>query len=89
MAHFLVRTTFTSPTAPDPYLEDHLAYLRRLHAEGSLLIAGPIDGDPGGLLVFEAATEIEVRAIMEADPYAAGGVFAAFEITPFRVIVGP
>jgi len=47
----------------------HRDYLRALHAEGSLVTAGPWADDSGALLVYDCPDEAAVRQILAADPY--------------------
>jgi uncharacterized protein YciI len=60
----------------------HLEKLR-VHAP-SIRFAGPLrdaDGTPrGSVIVIEAASLGDVRAIAAADPYATEGVFASWEV---------
>jgi uncharacterized protein YciI len=64
-------------------LEGHQANIRRLAADGKLLIAGPLDwpGDDKdaivGIFIFDAATKEEAEALCATDPTIAAGHFAA------------
>lgn len=53
-----------------------------------VLIGGPVldhDGNArGGMMVIEAESEDEVRAIVAADPFEVAGLSATIEIAPFR-----
>ena len=63
----------------------HFEYLKRLHAEGTLILAGPTLGRINtGLNVFEAPDEAAARAIMASDPVISGG-YARGELRPMRV----
>jgi uncharacterized protein len=72
----------------------HLERLRRLVAEGRLLLAGPfpaIDAeDPGpagftgSLIIAEFADLAAARRWAEADPYVAAGVYREVRVQPFR-----
>jgi uncharacterized protein YciI len=69
----------------------HLAYLAtlgaRVRAAGALL--DPTAQTPlGSLLIFEAADEAEVRAMLARDPYAEAGLFASVDLKPWRQAVG-
>jgi uncharacterized protein YciI len=66
----------------------HDEYLKRLHAEGRLVLAGPsaLPGDTFGLGIFDQDGRAEVEAIVAADPAVAGGVMTA-EIRPYRIAV--
>lgn len=65
----------------------HLAYLdglgQQLRLAGALLDS---DGNPeGSLVVIEAETIAAARAVFEADPFVAEGIFASTEIKPWRL----
>ena len=63
----------------------HFERLRRLLAEGVLVMAGPTLGRVNtGIAVVEAPDEAAARRLMEEDPAIAGG-FARGELRPFRV----
>jgi uncharacterized protein YciI len=65
--------------------DEHFERLKRLLAEGTLVLAGPTLGRINtGLVIFEAPDEEAARRLMEADPTIAGG-FAQGELRPFRV----
>jgi uncharacterized protein YciI len=64
---------------------EHFQRLRRLLADGQLIIAGPTLGTVNtGVAVFEAADEQAARQVMENDPIISGG-YARGELRPFRV----
>ena len=67
---------------------EHYEYLRQLHSDGKLVLAGPsaLPGDTFGLGVFEQDDRAEVEAIVAADPAVTGGVMTA-EIRPYRIAV--
>ncbi|MEA3536528.1 YciI-like protein [Rhizobium sp. CC-YZS058] len=62
----------------------HVAFLDALNARGMLALAGPFlgeDGKPtGSLVIVEAETLEEARAIFAEDPYAKADLFAAVEV---------
>ena len=68
-------------------LEAHWGYLRRLHAGGKLVVAGPswTGEDPFGVGVFDLRDRAEVEAIVAADPAVASGAMRA-EIRPLRIV---
>lgn len=62
----------------------HFEYLKRLLADGVLIIAGPTLGSVNtGISIFEAPDEAAAREIMEADPVYTSGI-AECELRPFR-----
>ena len=63
----------------------HSNQLRRVLAEGVLVMAGPTLGPVNtGIAVIEAPDEAAARRLMEEDPVVAGG-YARGELRPFRV----
>ena len=75
---FEVYVAVSTPVAPPEKvkeaLPDHLAYLRGLEANGSLMLAGPMSDETGaemqgmGMLVLRAQSLEEARALAEGDP---------------------
>ena len=65
----------------------HAQRLRRLVADGVLILAGPTLGSVNtGIAVFEAEDETEALGIMAEDPAIASGI-ARGELRPFLVAV--
>ncbi|MGO9179756.1 MAG: YciI family protein [Candidatus Limnocylindrales bacterium] len=63
----------------------HFERLRRLLAQGVLVLAGPTLGNVNtGITIIEAPDEETARQIMAEDPVIAGG-YARGELRPFRV----
>jgi uncharacterized protein YciI len=64
---------------------EHFERLKRMHADGTLILAGPTLGRINtGLCIFEAPDEDAARAVMEADPAIASGI-ARGELREMRV----
>ena len=72
-------------SAVEQALGNHQRYLQEQMTKGALRLAGPFLDDSGGLIVYNARDEIEVRAIVEHDPGVAGGVLAVESIRPFHL----
>jgi uncharacterized protein YndB with AHSA1/START domain/uncharacterized protein YciI len=83
------------PAVPDgaeigvhPDFREHLAFLRRLHAAGVLVAAGPLDGADNGMTVVrltDSATVADwVRAAQSDDQAVARGVLMV-RVRPWRV----
>ncbi len=69
----------------------HLAYLASLGARvkvGGALLAPDQKSVVGSLIVFEAADEAEVAALLAGDPYAKAQLFADVDVKPWRQGVG-
>ena len=65
----------------------HFERLKRLTEEGTVLLAGRTQGlsaDDFGLVIFEAASDAEAQALMEADPVVREGLMTA-RLFPYRV----
>jgi len=65
----------------------HLAHLEPLDRESRIVFAGPVFADDGttpqgSVVVFEAASLDEARALAARDPYVVEGVFASHEVRP-------
>jgi len=91
MAHFLLiyrppRPTFHSDATAEEerVIGSHFQYLKRLLAEGKLLLAGPCEDASMGLAVIECGSLDEARSILAADPAVQGKVFTG-EIKLYRV----
>ena len=91
--HFLImlkpgRAGFVeTPTAAEQKtVGEHFAYLKKLLADGKVLLAGPsVNGDKTfGIVVVEAASEAEARTLMEGDPSVKAGVMKG-EVLPFTL----
>lgn len=61
------------------HLDDHLAWLRSLEVNGTLVLSGPmIDEAPGtGLTVLRARDAATAQAIMAEDPFVVAGLRTA------------
>ena len=66
-------------TARDEMFKGHFANMRRLSAEGKLVLAGPFDGVDGwrGLFVFAVADTDEARTLVATDPVVVNGEMVA------------
>jgi uncharacterized protein YciI len=69
--------------AREQALENHGRYLQEQMTKGALQLAGPFLDDSGGLIVYNARDEAEVRAIVEHDPGVVDGILAVESIRPF------
>jgi uncharacterized protein len=61
----------------------HLRNLRRLAAQGRLVIAGPFTDGEGSLIVADFDNEADATTFAQNDPYTTGGVFERVEVKPF------
>jgi uncharacterized protein YciI len=73
-------------TATRPVHLEHLHALGdRLKLAGALL--GAEDKPEGSLMVIEADSIEVARELFEADPFVKEGIFASYEIKPWRVAI--
>jgi uncharacterized protein YciI len=61
--------------AMPPELRAHFRYLLGLHQRGTLQLAGPFGGEPGGAAVLRARDDDAARALVQADPAVTAQVF--------------
>ncbi len=70
--------------------EAHLESLQGLEADGRIRHAGPLLDDAGrpigSLVVFEAPSLDEARALAAADPYVVHEVFEHYEVRETKVV---
>jgi uncharacterized protein len=52
----------------------HLDYLKRLKEEGKVYAAGPFTDGKGGMVIYEAASYEEAKALAQEDPVIKEGV---------------
>lgn len=78
------------PELRERHRDAHLAKLAPLDVAGKVVHAGPLlgeDGTPvGSLVVFEAPSLSEAKALAAADPYVVCGVFERYEVRETRVV---
>lgn len=67
----------------------HLVAMRRHYDEGAVLFGGPFRSMDGGLVLIEAPSRMDARAIIDQDPAVAAGIldYNLFEIRPFFDII--
>lgn len=66
----------------------HREFLRGLVERGKLLVSGPFADEVSALLVFEAADEDEVRALLADDPYGPVNAVKEIRIREWNAILG-
>jgi uncharacterized protein YciI len=72
-----------------PHRPDHLAWLRKLADQGTLLLAGATQDVPDtGVLILRAADVHEVRRLLLDDPYAAANLITGVVARPIGIAVG-
>ncbi len=81
-----VRENFneTASEEEDKIVGEHFLYLKKLHEEGIVILAGRELNAEFGIVVFQAASLDKAADIMNDDPGVKNGVFSAM-LYPFRV----
>ena len=67
---------------------EHLAYMTRLHASGTVVYAGPIGDGGGAMVLLRCESEDDVRRVIAEDPYTAAGVGADHTIRLWNAVMG-
>lgn len=63
-----------------PYREAHLARLAKQKEAGQLITLGPTADTSMVFGIYEAASEAEVRSLVEGDPYWQNGIWTEYFI---------
>lgn len=88
MAYFALEYRYADPEKRAAVRPRHLDYLRQLHADGKLVMAGPVDGASGALVVYRAADVAEAQRLVAEDPYTREGVSAGATLREWTVVIG-
>src|SRR6266478_1525870 len=64
----------------------HRDYAQGLAGQGKIVIAGPFSDGAGAIIVYEAESLEQAKALAANDPYARGGVWTKYEIHPWEII---
>ena len=65
----------------------HMLRLRNVEAAlANFFASGPFEDDSGALIIYEADSEKQARALLEADPFRVAGVFQTFTMKPWRQV---
>lgn len=90
MAFFTVEMTHPDGEGWGRHAAAHVAYLRRLVAEGTLVASGPLKKTSlrAGFLIMKAGSRAEVEALVEADPFASNGLILSLTIKEWDPLFG-
>lgn len=89
-----VHYTYSGDTAlADAHRDEHRAFLRTLHADGTLVLSGPYavhpqSGSPSALLVLRAESAEAALAVLEQDPFLLRGVIVDRSAREWTVVIG-
>lgn len=70
-----------------PGWRGHADFMDALHAEGFVLLAGPLEGTSEALLIVRAASPAEIEARLAGDPWN-DGLLSTTRIAPWTLRLG-
>ncbi|MDF3288890.1 MULTISPECIES: YciI family protein [Streptomyces] len=80
---FVVELTYTAPLERiDAALADHVAWLDKQYADGTVIASGRKEPRDGGVLIMVAPDRATVEALVATDPFAVAGV-AEYRVIEF------
>lgn len=88
MALFLLTYGYNDTDERAARRDEHLAYLNKLHGEGTLVVAGPHEDGSGGAIVLRADDQTAAEAIVAGDPYTKNDVTKDRYLRQWKVTVG-
>lgn len=86
---YVVELAFSDDPARLEGRPAHRDRIAVLHEQGICILAGPLEGDAGALLVFDVDSEEDVHEAMESDPYYVGPGVTVASIRRWDLVVGP
>ncbi|WP_019812532.1 YciI family protein [Saccharomonospora saliphila] len=66
----------------------HREYLSALAEQGVVALAGPLDGDTGGMALYQATDREHLQRIIDADPYYVEGAVDERTVREFTPVLG-
>ncbi|WP_283607498.1 YciI family protein [Faecalispora anaeroviscerum] len=80
---FIANLTYLKPLSEvEKYLEAHIAYLDRYYHAGKFICSGRKNPRVGGVILFNAKDEAEMKEIISEDPFHVNAI-ASYEIIEF------
>jgi uncharacterized protein len=86
MAKFVAILTFQNEDQRLQVRPKHREYLASLLDQGKLVLSGPFADDKGALIMYEGASEEEVRALIAADPYSSVDAIADLQLREWKQV---
>jgi uncharacterized protein len=65
---------------------NHREYMDELFAQGTLIAGGPFNDGSGALFVYDVDSVEDAQAIVDADPFLAGGAFRSYRLAEWTVV---
>jgi len=66
----------------------HAAFMNGLHAEGFVLLGGPLEGTPDVLLIIRAKDANQIQVCLSADPWTRKDLLHIKRIVPWTLRLG-
>jgi uncharacterized protein YciI len=88
MAFFVLEYRYTDPERRAAARPRHLEHIERLHADGRVVMAGPLVDASGAVVVYRAADAAEARRMVAEDPYTIEGVSTDATLREWSVLYG-
>lgn len=81
---FVITSTYARPLDDKTLVAEHLDFVKQGFSSGHFVAAGGKPGGTGGVVIARGASEEELRALMQTDPFVREGVVTEYDFTPFR-----
>jgi uncharacterized protein YciI len=75
------------PVREQAFWEDHARFVDALHAQGKILLAGPFADGTGSLVVLDAASPEDARALFRDDPWAQRDILVAADVKEWTIFL--
>ena len=87
---FVVTYTYTADAdSRDMWRPAHREWLGSRLEAGDLLTSGPLADGRGAVLIWRAAGETPLRAVLLHDPFARAGLIASTRVQEWTCVLGP
>lgn len=74
---FIITLRFADKTRAPQFMDGHNAWLKRGFDDGIFLLAGGLRPNEGGVILAHQASQEEIEARVQDDPFVSGGVVSA------------
>lgn len=81
---YVILLSHTEKPFTEELVRAHCAHLRHLDQQGELVLCGPFRDYKGGMVIIQAESLEEAKAIAESDPFVISGV-ETYEIRTLQV----
>ena len=74
---FVITLRFADKTKAPQFMDGHNAWIRQGFDDGVFLLVGSLQPNAGGAIIAHGASQQEIEARVQADPFVAEGVVSA------------